>query len=784
MTRPGKERLGVTTLEDISTLILQSHDLDETLKNIVTLVARRMKSEVCSIYLLDDDGLTLRLRATKGLSRRAVGKVTLQIGEGLTGMAAESRHAVAIQEPQSHPRYRYFKETGEERYHSFLGIPLFDRKSPLGVIVIQTKETRQFTPQEISALSTIAFQISSIVINANLLDSIRRKEEETSRFIRQLEESRKPLISPESNREGSRSAALRGTTAYPGVVSGPAHILDSGLGLADLGDEGQSQVEEEIARLDSAFEKTRIQTIFLEKRMAERLSESAAAIFHTHLMILEDRGFLERLHDEIKQGHGAAYSLKKIVGEYIEAFERMEDPYLRERAADMKDIGRRLAANLAGQEDHLPQFKEPGILVAREILPSDMAMLEAEYILGIATEAGERNSHAAIMAKSMGIPALVGVKGLLREVTPENQIILDANSGCLYIDPPQHVREEYRRLEEDSSRELHRLEEFRDFPAQTADGTRIILRANIGLVSDVSIAQRNGAEGVGLYRTEFPYMTRGNFPDREDQYQLYRRVVEGFPGQSVTIRTLDIGGDKALPYFSPPKEDNPFMGWRSVRVSLENQDIFCTQIEAILMAGVHGSVKLLLPMISTLDEVRACKKVMAQARANLDREGTAYARNVPLGIMIEVPAAVTIAEQLAREVDFFAMGTNDLIQYMLAADRNNPLVNRYYDPLHPAILRVLKDVTDVALKAGIDVCVCGEMASDPVNLLALVGLGIQEFSMAAPFIPRTKAFLRDLPDEVARKAVRKALGLSTSDQIRVLLMETLQKIEKTDSVTP
>ncbi len=778
MTKRSKERLGVTTLEDISALILQSHDLDETLKNIVTLVARRMGTEVCSIYLLDDDRLTLRLRATKGLSRKAVGRVTLQIGEGLTGMAAESRHPVAIQEPQSHPRYRYFKETGEERYHSFLGIPLFDRKSPLGVIVIQTKETRLFTPEETSALSTIAFQISSIVINARLLDSIRKKEEETSRFVQQLEQTRKSLVSSAGPAKRSRSAALRGTIAYPGLASGPAHILDSELGFTDISDEDKSHVEEEMQRLDSAFEKTRIQTIFLEKRMAERLSESDASIFHTHLMILEDRGFLERLHDEIGQGHSAAYALKKIVSDYIEAFERMEDPYLRERAADMKDIGRRLAANLVGQENQVLQLKQPGILVAREILPSDMATLDPEHILGIVTEAGERNSHAAIMAKSMGIPAIVGVKGLLKEVAPDNQLILDANSGCLYIDPPQHVREEYRRLEADSSRELHRLEEFRKLPAQTADGERIILRANIGLVSDVSIAQRNGAEGVGLYRTEFPYMTRGNFPDREDQYQLYRRVVEGFQGQPVTIRTLDIGGDKALPYFSPPKEDNPFMGWRSVRVSLDNQDIFRTQLEAILMAGCHGPVKLLLPMISSLDEVRASKKILSEARANLRREGIPHAKDIPFGVMIEVPAAVRIADQLAREVDFFAMGTNDLIQYMLAADRNNPLVNKYYDPLHPAILDVLREVQIVAEKAGIDVCVCGEMAADPLNLLALIGMGIREFSMAAPFIPRTKAFLQDLHTDMARKAVRKVMHLGTSDQIRAHLMDVLKKIEQ------
>jgi phosphotransferase system enzyme I (PtsP) len=444
----------------------------------------------------------------------------------------------------------------------------------------------------------------------------------------------------------------------------------------------------------------------------------------------------------------------------------------------MEDIGRRLLANLVGQGEHLLHLKTPGILVARELLPSEMASLDHEQILGIVTEAGEKNSHAVIMAKAMGIPALVGVKGIFKRLSPDAPLILDANSGCLYINPPPTVVEEYRRLEADCDRELSRLEEFRDTVAATSDGERVVLRANIGLVSDVAVALRNGAEGVGLYRTEFPYMARGSFPDRDDQYQLYRKVIEGFAGQPVTIRTLDIGGDKVLPYFTPPREDNPFMGWRSVRVSLDNRDIFRTQLEAILMAGVHGPVKLLFPMISGLEEVRACKQVLAEARANLAREGIAAAEQLPLGVMIEVPAAVQMAPQLAREVDFFALGTNDLIQYMLAADRNNPLVNKYYDPLHPAILRVLHEVAEVANREGKGLCLCGEMCSDPINFLVLLGMGIREFSMPAPFIPRTKALLARLPLKVARKAAREALTLVDSISIRAHLAKVLSSLDR------
>ena len=778
MSTTQRPKIGITTLEDISALILQSHDLDETLRNIVTLVARRMRTDVCSIYLLDADNVTLRLQASKGLSRKAVGKVTLQIGEGLTGMAAQKRHAIAIEEPQEHPSYRYFKETGEERFHSFLGIPLFDRSNPLGVIVLQTKEPRQFNKEEISALSTIAFQISSIVVNARLLDSIRQHQEESVRVGEALAKAQQSSTDMESATDDVSKNVLSGRIAYPGVAMGPAAILEERLGFADILHEEEVDIQAELQNLDSALEKTSIQTIFLEKRVAQRLNESDAAIFHTHLMILEDRSFIKKLQQEIHDGHSAAYALEKTVADYIEAFAKMDDPYLRERAIDMEDIGRRILANLVGDgADHTLHLKHPSVLVARRILPSDMATLDNDQILGIITEDSETSSHAVIMAKAMGIPAIVGARGALRQIAPEDDLIIDANSGQIYIKPLEAIREEYQRLLVDQTRELCRLDQYRDQPAETSDGQRIVLRANIGLISDISVAKRFGAEGVGLYRTEFPYMARGDFPDRNDQYELYSKVVKEFDGQPVTIRTLDIGGDKGLPYFSPPKEDNPFMGWRSVRVSLDNLDIFRTQIEAILMAGCDGPVKLLFPMISSLDETRACLEVVKEARANLKKDGLNCPDKIPVGVMIEVPAAVRLVPQLANEVDFFALGTNDLVQYLLAADRNNPLVRKYYDPLHPAVLQVLHEVTTIALSRGKGVSLCGEMATDPLTMLLLLGMGLREFSMPAPFIPRIKAFLKGVSLEMASQRYTEIHSMDNSTQIRQHLAEILEDVE-------
>ncbi len=764
--------LGLNTLQDISTLILQSHDLDETINNIVDLVAQRADSDVCSLYLLEEDQQTLILRATKGLDKSAIGKVSLKIGEGLTGKVAEEQRVLAIQEPQNHPHYLYFSETGEEQFHTFVGIPLFDRSQTVGVLVIQTREPHVFSEEELATLTTIAFQVASIVVNARLLDAIHGYQYPLSPASTQMDAN-----STQANLK--QADVLRGQIAYPGVVTGPANIIDQQFGFADIFDECNIDPQTELQRLDEALRKTRIQTLYLEKRVADQLSQADAAIFHTHLMILEDRGFIERLHELIDERHSAPYALKKVINGYLEAFGQMEDAYLRERAADMEDIGRRLLANLVGKSTEGLQLHHAGILIAKRLLPSDMAILDHKKIQGMIIESNEANSHSVIMAKALGIPALIGVQGASSLITPDANLILDANAGCVYQNPNTTIIDEYLRLEQDRLQEQERLSELRDIPARTRNGQRIFLRANIGLVSDVGIAKSNGAEGVGLYRTEFPYMAHRSFPDREDQYQLYKKVVEDFDGSLVTIRTLDIGGDKALPYFTPPKADNPFMGWRSVRVSLDNRDIFQTQIEAILMAAIHGPVRLLFPMISTMEEIRSCKRIVRDAVQNLQKEQIPFAEDVPLGAMIEVPAAVRLAPHLAKEVDFFALGTNDLIQYLLAADRSNPRVQNYYDPLHPAVLLSLEYLAQSARDNNVELCACGEMATDPACLLILIGLGIHEFSLSAPYIPRLKRFINRIDTPTAEKLARRVLQEADGKTIRQILDQAIERLPET-----
>ncbi len=778
-----QQSLGIRTLEDISSIILHSHDLQDTLDNIVNLVAKRMGSDVCSIYLLESDGQTLTLKATKGLSKASVNRVAMKVHEGLTGLAIETRAMVMTDNAPSHPRYKYFKEAKEERFLSFLGLPLFEHKAPIGVIVVQTRETRSFSDDEISILRTITFQIGSIIHTARLLDSIQNKEQERAWFEKELAKVRNgngPEGEAASPRTGSAkrtpvSKTLSGTAVSSGFGRGKIYILDrfndKVIKLAKVG-----SVAEERHKFSQALDKAKIQTIYMEKRVSEMLSADDAAIFHTHLMILEDRSFSAKVTDLIDQGMGATRAVHDVVQHYIQAFSAMEDLYLRERSADMEDIGRRIMDAIEGNDSNEVTLKEKRVLVAEEIFPSSLAMLDPNKILGIVTEKGNSYSHAAIMAKSLGIPAVLGVPGVMAAANVKDEIIVDGTSGHVYLNPDAGIKKEYVRLEQEYAVRMKELEGLRDLPAVTTDGVTITLNANIGLISDVRVANLHGAEGVGLYRTEFPYMARSAFPSREEQAGIYRKILEGFPGQSVNIRTLDIGGDKGLSYFPYPPEDNPFLGWRSIRVSLERQDIFKEQLAGILLASHAGNATIMFPLISSLDEIRQIKEILTSVRNELLREGHDVPGYIPFGIMIEVPAAVLIIDYLIQEVDYVSIGTNDLIQYTLAADRNNASVRQYYDPYHPAILHSIKRVADAANKAGKKASVCGEMAADPLCALLLAGMGIREFSLSAPSIPVVKQALRNNSFEACRRLAKAALACRNSADMRRCLASARKKM--------
>jgi len=761
--------IGLRTLEDISSIILHSHNLQETLDNIVTIVAKRMRTDVCSIYLLKKETDVLLLKATKGLSKASVNRTSMKINEGLSGLVVESRGMVMTDNAPLHPRYKYFKETREEKFLSFLGLPLFERNTPIGVITIQTCEARRFNDDEISALRTISFQVGSIIHNARLLDSIQSKEQERAWLEQELTKAKNGSTSDSKqaaapDRQPAKAKMLQGTAASTGFRRGKVYILDrfsdKVVKVAKVGSKAEEQ-----RKFATALEKVKIQTIYMEKRVSEKLSEDDASIFHTHLMILEDRSFSTKVTDLINQNVGATKAVHDVVHHYIQAFAAMDDPYLRERSADMEDIGRRIIDALEGNDNTSLKLKKKRIIVADEIFPSDLAMLDHDKIIGIVTEKGNIYSHAAIMSKSLGVPAIVGIQGLMDATNVKDQIIVDGTSGFVFINPDNAIIQEYDRLEQGYDSRQKELDELRDLAAITTDGTSVTLNANIGLLSDVRLATIHGAEGVGLYRTEFPYMARSSFPTRFEQATLYKKILVAFPGQNVNIRTLDIGGDKGLPYFHLPHEDNPFMGLRSIRLLLEQQDIFKEQLAGILIAADAGNPTIMFPLISSIDEIREIKKILADVKNELEHQGYVLNKNIPVGIMIEIPAAVQIIEFLIDEVDYVSIGTNDLIQYTLAADRNNARMKQHYNPHHPAVLHSIKRIADAAGKAGKKASVCGEMASDPLNALMLMGMGLHEFSLSAPSIPVVKQAIRDHSLEECRDLADTILSCRTSEAI-------------------
>ena len=754
------ERLGLSTLEDISHLILQSHGLAETLQNIVALVSNRMQSEVCSIYLCEENYLVLS--ASVGLAAEAVGSTRLKIGEGLVGYTAKTCSVVNLDEPQLDERYQHVLGSAEEQYHSFLGIPLFDRQNLIGVMAIQTIQPRIFSEVETSTLSTIAFQLSSVVASTRLLEQLDLEAGLAVDVQEVSEAAEKPV------------PLVTAKFGFGTVAIGPAILIDNAFGVSDVCDNIAKDPAVELQNLESAFAAARVETLCLEKKIAQRLDEADAAIFHSHLMILQDNVLIGKIKTLILNGASAVSAAKQIIADYVRTFSQLRDPYLRGRAADVKDVGRRLLSHLCGDlSDRSFHFPHPVIVVADELMASDIAVMDLDHVRGIVLGRGDKNGHAVIVAKSLGIPTLVGVPDALARVKNSSLLVLDAQTQTLHIDPSPELHQAYERLEAESDAKTFELQKFVDAPTVTKDGTQVTLRSNIGLRSDVDVAIRSGATGVGLYRTELPNMARSSFPDRQTQYEIYRHVVEGFAGESVTIRTLDIGGDKSLSYFKTPAEQNPFLGWRSVRVSLEHREMFRTQIEAILMAAVHGNARVMFPMITNLDEIVACKIVLAEAKANLENEGFEVPE-IPIGMMIETPASVTMADQFASEVDFFSLGTNDLVQYILATDRGNPRVGHYYQALHPAVLHAIASLVDVAKRHNKGLSICGEMVSDPATFALLVGMGLREFSASSPAILPLKAMLAQQDVQSLNQLASDARKCSSADEVLKLAERVIE----------
>ena len=568
---------------------------------------------------------------------------------------------------------------------------------------------------------------------------------------------------------------ISGIPASPGIVFGKALVLKEEKIVLDMQKIKDSQVDEEIARFYSGREAAVEQLNSIKERAYQSLGEEKAAIFEGHLMILEDEELEEEIIDYIRSNHvNAAVAANVVIDQQVAILSEINDEYLKERAGDIRDIGNRLIKNILGMHIvDLGEINEEAILVAYDLTPSETAQLNLDKVLGFVTDIGGRTSHTSIMARSLELPAIVGTNNVTELVNTGDFLILDALNNVVYVNPSQEDIQRLKALQAKLADEKAELAKLKDLPALTLDGHRVDVVANIGTIRDIEGAERNGAEGVGLYRTEFLFMDRDQLPTEEEQFIAYKDVVEAMNGNLVILRTMDIGGDKELPYLDLPKEMNPFLGWRAIRIALDRREILNAQLRAVLRASAYGKLAVMFPMIISVEEIRELKSVIEELKVELRNEGKDFDENIQIGVMVETPSAAVNAKFLAKEVDFFSIGTNDLTQYTLAVDRGNELISHLYNPMSPSVLNLIKQVIDASHAEGKWTGMCGELAGDERATVLLLGMGLDEFSMSAISVPRIKKLIRNVNYQDAKLLAEKALQQPTAAEIERLVIDFL-----------
>lgn len=568
-----------------------------------------------------------------------------------------------------------------------------------------------------------------------------------------------------------------GIIASPGIAIAKAFVYDKVE--VEVAEKKVDDPAAEVARLQDALGKSKEQILKIKEKAARDLGEEEAEIFEAHAMVLDDPEFVDSITAEINtNGVNAEFAVKTVTDRFFEMFDMMDDPYFSARAADIRDVGTRVLNNVMGVENvDISCLDEDTIIVADDLAPSDTAQMDKARVKGFATNIGSRTSHTAIMARSLEIPAVLGLGDITAAVKNGDTVVVDGLKGQAVINPTDDELAAYKKQQEDYQAYIKELAELKELEAVTTDGHKVELVGNIGSPNDTDGVHKNGGRGVGLYRTEFLYMNSDTMPDEEKQYEAYKAVVESFDGDPVIIRTLDIGGDKKLPYLPLEEEMNPFLGFRAIRLCFREVDMFKTQLRAILRASAFGNALIMFPMISGVSEVRQAKGILAECMKELDEKGQAYDKNIRVGVMIEIPSAAVTSDIIAREVDFFSIGTNDLCQYTLAVDRMNQEVSYLYNPLHPAILRLVKTVIDAShARDGLFTGMCGEMAGDPMATLILLGLGMDEFSMSASSIPQVKKIIRSVSYEDAKAIAEKALNLETGEEVREMVQAKIDEL--------
>lgn len=742
---------------ELTGLFTNATSLDTFLQQIVEMIANHMQTDVCSIYLYQDDTKELVLRATKGLNKTAIGTVRMQIGEGLTGMALKELRTIYAKDVSQNANYKFFPGIGEEAYRSFLAVPITRAQVRIGVIVIQSTKRGHFNDDDIYAFRAVTAQLANTV--------------ETTRMLINLEEKH-DVVKEQAPVEDVR--LIKGRSGCDGTAIAP-------LAFFNLHDTSIFDVPFQSAREYSkeefmeAVKLTEQQLNDLQNEIEEQYFDVASLIFMAQLLMLKDKVFIDTIASAIDAGVNPPEAIHKVVVEYVQKFRKMENAYLSEKSHDVMDVGKRLLENLTGSCSVVGNI-EGHVVVAREILPSDAIKLYSQNIKGLVVLSGGVTSHLSILCRSLQIPMVIADEKQVESLKPDTMVVLDATIGNIHVNPSQDLIDKTQERQE-LEKSVEEIKDTLSDETYTSDGKRIWLMANINLLADVKLAIDFKAEGVGLYRTEFPFMVRNSFPTEDDQFVIYRRLVESMPEKQITFRSLDIGGDKILSYYSLGEEENPFLGLRSIRFSLKNKDIFKEQIKAVFRAGHDGDIRLMFPMVSSLDEFLEIKKVVAECIREMRKEHAHFSRKAKIGVMIELPSAVEIIDDLAREADFMSVGTNDLIQYMLAVDRTNKKVADFYLPHHPAILRVLLRIVTAANHHRCEVTICGDMAHDPKYIPFLIGIGIQKLSLDARFLPRAKQYIPKVSAKKSQKFAQKLLNLKRVAEVAQLLEKVDQHVQ-------
>ncbi|WP_455864250.1 phosphoenolpyruvate--protein phosphotransferase [Pantoea agglomerans] len=736
----------LTQLREIVEKVAGAPRLTEALDILVNEICLAMDTEVCSVYLADHDRRCYYLMATRGLKKPRGRTVALAFDEGIVGLVGRLAEPINLADAQSHPSFKYVPSVKEERFRSFLGVPIISRRQLLGVLVVQQREHRQFDESEESFLVTLATQMATILSQSQL-----------NALFGQYRQTRIRAL-----------AAAPGVAVAEGWVDTTQPSLDLVFAASTL------DTHRERERLSLAMDEASSEFRRYSKRFTASVHKESAAIFDLYSHLLSDNRLKKDLYAEIDAGSVAEWAVKKVIEKFAAQFASLQDSYLRERSGDLRVLGQRLLFHLDDSVQSTSTWPEKFVLVADELTATTLAELPHDRLVGVVVRDGAANSHAAIMVRAMGIPTVMGAD-IQPELMNGRLLIVDGYRGELLVDPEPVLVQEYQKLISEEN-ELSKLaENVVEQPATLKSGQPVKVMLNAGLSAEHEKALGSWVDGVGLYRTEIPFMLQNGFPSEEEQVAQYQGMLQLFLDKPVTLRTLDIGADKQLPYM-PISEENPCLGWRGIRLTLDQPEIFLVQVRAMLRANVASdNLSILLPMITSIDEIDEAKRLIDRAGREVE-EMLGYTIPKPrIGVMIEVPSMIFMIGHLTGRVDFVSVGTNDLTQYLLAVDRNNTRVANLYDSLHPAVLRGLKTIALEAEKAGVELCLCGEMAGDPICVAVLIGLGYHHLSMNGRNVARVKYLLQHIDYEEAHALANRALDAMLASDVRHLVAAFMER---------